>query len=81
LPYREGWSYEEWVGDAGMRDLGKKEWRKHVLEIIDLFVAALQVDYVVLGGGNARHMKELPSYVRRGGNANAFTGGFRLWQP
>jgi len=81
LPYRDGQSYEQWVGNEGMHDLGKKRWRKHVLEIIDLFVAALQVDYVVLGGGNARHMKDLPSYVRLGSNANAFKGGFRLWEP
>jgi polyphosphate glucokinase len=80
LPYRDGESYESWVGNAGMHELGKKHWRKHVREIIDLFMAALQVDYVVLGGGNARHMKELPKYVRRGSNANAFKGGFRLWQ-
>jgi polyphosphate glucokinase len=50
------------------------------LDIIELFVAALVVDYVVLGGGNARHMKTLPPYVRVGSNANAFKGGFRLWE-
>lgn len=81
LPYREGRSYEQWVGNAGMHDLGKKQWREHVLEIVNLFVAALQVDYVVLGGGNARHMKELPRHVQRGSNANAFKGGFRMWKP
>jgi polyphosphate glucokinase len=81
LPYRDGESYEAWVGNAGMNDLGKKRWRKYVLEIIDLFMAALEVDYVVLGGGNARHMKNLPRYVRLGSNANAFKGGYRMWQP
>src|SRR3954466_15702472 len=81
LPYEDGKSYEDWLGDAAMRDLGKKRWRKHVLEVIDLFVAALQVDYVVLGGGNARHMKDLPKYVRVGNNANAFKGGYRMWTP
>jgi polyphosphate glucokinase len=80
LPYRDGESYEEWLGDAGMHDLGKKRWRRHVLSVIELFKAALQVDYIVLGGGNARHMKELPKYVRLGSNANAFKGGFRMWE-
>jgi polyphosphate glucokinase len=79
LPYRDGKSYEAWVGNAGYEELGKKRWRKQVLEVADLFIAALQVDYVVLGGGNARHMKELPKYVRLGSNANAFKGGFRMW--
>ena len=79
LPYRHGKTYEEYVGDAGYRRLGKHAWRTHVLAILELFVAALVVDYVVLGGGNSRHMKDLPPNVRLGSNANAFTGGFRLW--
>jgi len=79
LPYRHGKTYEEYVGDSAYRSMTKRSWRKHVLHIIDLFVSALVVDYVVLGGGNARHMKVLPRYVRLGSNANAFKGGFRLW--
>jgi polyphosphate glucokinase len=80
LPYRKGKTYEELVGDRAMKSLGKRAWRKHVLRVIDLFMAALIVDYVVLGGGNARYMKNLPDYVRLGSNANAFKGGFRLWE-
>jgi predicted NBD/HSP70 family sugar kinase len=80
LPYRNGKTYEEYVGDAAYKKMRKRTWRKHVLHIIDLFVAALVVDYVVLGGGNARHMKTLPAFVRLGGNENAFKGGFRLWE-
>ena len=79
LPYREGKTYEEYVGAAGYERLGKRKWRKHVLDVIDLFVDAFIVDYVVLGGGNARHMKALPAHVKLGSNANAFRGGYRLW--
>jgi polyphosphate glucokinase len=81
LPYRKGKTYEEYVGVAGYKRLKKRAWRKHVLHIVDLFKTALVVDYVVLGGGNARHMKTVPKYVRIGSNANAFKGGFRLWEP
>lgn len=80
LPYREGKSYEDYLGVAGLERLGKRKWRKHVLTVIDLFLAALEVDYVILGGGNARHMHDLPKNVRLGRNANAFKGGFRLWE-
>jgi polyphosphate glucokinase len=80
LPYRRGKSYEDYVGVAGMEELGKHKWRKHVHNIIELFVAALEVDYVVLGGGNSVHMKKLPDNVELGSNANAFKGGFRLWE-
>ncbi len=80
LPYKDGKTYEEFVGKRGLRALGKKEWRKTVLDVIALFQAALRPDYVVLGGGNIRHLDELPENVKLGDNANAFTGGFRLWQ-
>jgi polyphosphate glucokinase len=80
LPYHKGKTYEEYVGAAGYESLGKARWRKHVLHIVELFTAAFLVDYIVLGGGNARHMKSLPSNVRLGDNANAFKGGFRLWE-
>lgn len=80
LPYHHGKTYEESVGDAEMKDIGKKKWRKRVLDIVDRFMAAFQVDYIVLGGGNSRHMHTLPKNVRLGANANAFVGGFRLWE-
>jgi polyphosphate glucokinase len=59
--------------------MGKKKWRRHVEDVIDRFRAALNVDDVVLGGGNAKLLKTLPKGVRRCTNANAFIGGFRLW--
>jgi polyphosphate glucokinase len=80
LPYRHGKSYEDFVGAAGKERLGKHRWRKHVLDIIDRFTAAFVVDYIVLGGGNAKEMKAVPRNVRIGDNANAFRGGFRLWE-
>jgi len=80
LPYRGGKTYEHWIGEAGFRRLGKRRWRRHVATIVELFSSAFLADYVVLGGGNVRHMKRLPRHVRRGKNANAFKGGFRLWK-
>lgn len=80
LPYKRGLSYEEYLGEAGMYREGKPAWRRHVARVIALFIAALEVDYVVLGGGNSRHLKKLPPHTRRGDNANAFKGGFRLWK-
>lgn len=80
LPYRRGRTYEEYIGANGLERLGKRAWRKHVGIIIDFFVKAFIADYVVLGGGNARRMKKLPDNVRLGSNANAFKGGFRLWE-
>jgi hypothetical protein len=41
---------------------------------------ALETDYVVIGGGNARLLEELPKGARLGDNSNAFRGGFRMWE-
>lgn len=80
LPYRKSRSFEEYVGEAGLKRLGKKRWRKHVARVIDLLRTAVEADYVVLGGGNARLLTDLPEGVRLGTNADAFKGGFRVWE-
>lgn len=81
LPYKRRGTYEDYIGERGLVRQGKKKWRAEVLAVIDIFKNALQPEYIVLGGGNAKVMKELPSDVRLGNNANAFLGGFRLWEP
>jgi len=79
LPFRKK-TFEDYVGTAGLEKLGKKRWRKAVLEVLDHFYRAMEPDYVVLGGGNVKDLDELPPYARRGDNENAFKGGFRLWE-
>jgi hypothetical protein len=80
LPYRRGRTYEEYIGLAGLQRLGKKKWRKHVFAVTEQLKTALEADYVVLGGGNARLLKHLPKGCRQGSNENAFKGGVRLWK-
>jgi predicted NBD/HSP70 family sugar kinase len=79
LPYQKGRTYEDYLGLRGLRRMGRKKWRKHVRKVIEILKAALEVDYVVLGGGNARLLKTLPAATRRGHNRLAFRGGFQLW--
>jgi polyphosphate glucokinase len=78
LPYKKG-VYEDYVGAQALAKHGKSKWRRHVADVVRLLVAALEPDDVVLGGGNAKDLKELPQGCRLGDNANAFRGGFRLW--
>ncbi len=80
LPYKKGRTYEDYLGIRGMKRLGKKKWRRHVAEVAEKLKDALEADYVVLGGGNAKLLKELPPGARLGDNSTAFTGGFRLWE-
>jgi predicted NBD/HSP70 family sugar kinase len=79
LPFKKGRTYEQYVGAAGLKRLGKKKWRRNVLEVITLLRFAMQADTVVVGGGNAKLLHALPRGVHLGRNANAFVGGFRLW--
>jgi polyphosphate glucokinase len=80
LPYKNGKTYEDYLGLRGLRRLGKKKWRRCVAKITNKLQTALEADYVVLGGGNSKKLKDLPPGARLGSNANAFRGGFRLWE-
>lgn len=79
LPYKRNRTYEDYVGEQGLERLGKTRWRKAVAKVVGELSAALQPDYVVLGGGNTRLLQELPANCRLGDNTNAFIGGFRMW--
>jgi polyphosphate glucokinase len=79
LPYKKGRTYEDYVGLRGLKRLGKKKWGGHVAAVATRLKAALEAEDLVLGGGNAKLLKTLPAGARLGDNANAFVGGFRLW--
>jgi polyphosphate glucokinase len=79
LPYKNGATFEDYVGRRGLERLGKKRWRRHVGEVAGILKAAVVADYVVLGGGNAKLLKQPPEGTRLGDNTNAFRGGFRVW--
>jgi polyphosphate glucokinase len=79
LPYKKG-TFEDYVGQRGLVRRGKKKWREYVADVVARLAAALEPDDVVLGGGNVKNLKELPPGCRAGDNANAFLGGYRLWE-
>jgi polyphosphate glucokinase len=79
LPYKKGRTFEDYLGIRGLKRLGKKKWRRYVARVAEQLKSALEADYVVLGGGNAKLLKTLPPGCRLGDNSTAFTGGFRLW--
>jgi polyphosphate glucokinase len=80
LIYKKGKTYEDYLGLRGLERLGKKKWRVQVARIVKKLKAALEADYVVLGGGNNKKLKKLPAGARLGSNENAFLGGFRMWE-
>jgi predicted NBD/HSP70 family sugar kinase len=80
LTYKKGKTYEDYLGLRGLQRLGKKKWRRQVAKIVKKIKAALEADYVVLGGGNSKILKKLPPGARLGSNENAFLGGFCMWE-
>jgi polyphosphate glucokinase len=79
LPYKR-YTYEHYVGQRGLERGGKHKWRRYVADVVARLVEALEPDDIVLGGGNVKQLAELPQGCRAGDNANAFLGGFRLWE-
>jgi predicted NBD/HSP70 family sugar kinase len=78
LPYKKGRTYEDYVGTRGLKR-GRRKWRKAVADVVEKLRAALEIEDVVIGGGNAKLLKSLPPNTRRVDNSMAFVGGFRLW--
>jgi polyphosphate glucokinase len=68
------------LGRQAFDKIGKKKWRERLHKIVPPLQRAFLADYVVLGGGNSKHLQEpLPPNVRLGHNLTAFRGGYRLW--
>ena len=79
LPHKRGETLGEALGRQGLRRLGKAAWRRVVTGVAPALMKAFLADSVVIGGGNAKKLKELPPGVRQGHNLTAFRGGFRMW--
>ena len=79
LPYRKGRSYESWLGKHGLKRLGRKKWERAVFDVTERLREAFRVEYVVIGGGNAKKLKSLPEGAQLGDNNNALKGAFALW--
>lgn len=81
LPYKKERTFEDYVGERGLERMGKQKWTNAVMDVAERLRAAMVADYVVLGGGNSKRLKDLPPHLRLGDNRLAFRGGFRVWDP
>ena len=81
LKFIKGESFEQYLSRKGLERYGAKSWRHAVHEAATSLKAAFLADYVILGGGNAKKLKELPEGCRRGANEMAYIGGVRMWEP
>jgi predicted NBD/HSP70 family sugar kinase len=79
LSYKDG-SIEDYLGRQGLKRLGRKTWERLLAAVAMRLSAAIHLDDLVVGGGNAKKLTYLPTGCRVGSNANAFVGGFRMWK-
>lgn len=79
LPHTDGGMLSDAIGKKGLGRLGKKKWAEAVKAAVQCLSMAFVADYVVLGGGNAKKLKDLLPGTRLGHNLTAFRGGLRLW--
>ena len=80
LPYCPDETLFDRLGASGLEKYGEQQWLEAVTKVATMLREAFSADYVLLGGGNASRVDPLPAGARRGGNEDAFTGGFRLWE-
>ena len=75
-------SYEDYVDDKALKDVGKKKWRRRVRRVIETILPIWNPRVLYLGGGNAKHIKpeELPPNVKLADNIAGLTGGIALWR-
>jgi predicted NBD/HSP70 family sugar kinase len=81
LRFHKGESFEHFLSRKGLERYGEKSWRLSVGDAAQTLKAAFLADYVMLGGGNAKKLKDLPEGCRRGSNDMAYVGGTRMWEP
>ncbi len=81
LPWRNGRTYEEYLGDKALRADGKKKWNRHVIDAIRQIDPIWNPDRIYVGGGNAKHVTvRLPRHVRITSNVAGLLGGIALWR-
>jgi len=80
LRHSSGAKLSDLLGRAGLRRIGQPAWQRVLNQTVPMLKEAFVVDYIVLGGGNAKRVNPLPADTRRGGNRDAIAGGFRLWE-
>jgi len=79
-PVRGRRTYDQFIGNAALRDIGRKRWNRRVRTAIGFITTLTNCDTLLIGGGNAKHIKfDLPEHVRIVSNEAGITGGIRLW--
>jgi polyphosphate glucokinase len=85
LAHHCGWrrkTYEEELGQAALKQAGRKKWNRRVRKAIETLEATFSYDRLYIGGGNASRIRPpLPPRVKIISNLEGLLGGIALWSP
>jgi polyphosphate glucokinase len=80
-PFRKGETYDEQLGNAARKEVGKKKWNKRVRKAIDNLRTLTAFDHLYIGGGNGKKVAiELDPDVTIVSNAAGIEGGLAAWR-
>ena len=80
-PFRRGKTYEDQLGNAALKKVGKARWNKRVRKALRALEGAFNYDVVYVGGGNAKKISgKLPSNAKIVSNVAGLLGGIALWR-
>ncbi len=68
------------VSKKALKKHGLGPWIRAVEETVELLGDVFQPDEIVLGGGNAKKIRKLPTGCRLVDNGSAYLGAERLWE-
>lgn len=80
-PFRKGETYDEQLGNAARKRVGKKKWNKRVRRAIENLRALTYFDHLYIGGGNGKKVTlELDPDVTLVSNEAGIEGGLAAWR-
>jgi polyphosphate glucokinase len=81
-PLHKSDTYNDYVGDAARKRIGKKRWNERVAYTIEVLHALINYDHLFIGGGNASRINlRLPDNSTLVSNDAGIDGGAALWRP
>lgn len=79
-PFQKGKTYEDDLGAAALKKVGKKKWNQRLNKAIKTLDRVINYDHLFLGGGNGKKVTiELPPNVTIASNVAGLLGGIALW--
>ena len=81
-PLGKAGTYNDYLGNAALKQLGLGKWQRRVVKAIATFKALTFYDHLFVGGGNSVRLRSLviPDDITLVDNSAGIIGGIKLWE-